>query len=428
MTRDIPFGLYAAAFGLAAFLAASSSTPASPSFHGFLDTRAGVRTGSDDHEKDVSLAEVRAQILAEQSAGDLLATVRADFLYDGVPPDFDLDLESGEGPVDLREANLQLPVGGLADIKAGRQILTWGVGDMLFINDLFPKDWQSFFSGRDTDYLKAPSDAILLSLYPSEWNMDVVYTPRFDADRFVSGDRLSYWNPQLGRTSGKDAVIDPQERNSWFRDDEWAGRLRRTFSGYEAAAYGYAGFWKTPEAMDAGSGQAYYPELSVFGASVRGPLGSGLVSLEAGYYDSREDRDGDDPLVPNSQQRGLIGYERELARDLQLGLQYYAEVMMEYDAYRDSLPAGMGARDEVRQVATVRMTRMAMNQNLTLSLFLYYSPTDKDAYLRPYAAYKMSDSLMLALGANVFMGEDDDTFFGQFEDNNNVYAAVRYSF
>jgi hypothetical protein len=413
---------------LAAFLSGPVAAPAAPSFHGFLDGRAGVRTQPDDHEKDVSLAEIRAQVLAEQSAGDMLLTLRADFLYDGVPRDFDEDLESGEGPVDLREANVQLPAGSLGDIKAGRQILTWGLGDMLFINDLFPKDWQSFFSGRDTDYLKAPSDAILLSMYPADWNLDVVYTPRFDADRFVSGDRLSYWNPQLGSTAGKNAVIDPEKRDTWFTDDEWAARLRRTFGGMEAALYGYAGYWKTPEGMDPVSGNAYYPELSVYGASLRTPVGGGLLSLETGYYDSREDRDGTDPYVPNRQQRGLVGYERELVRDLQLGLQYYAEVMLDYNAYRDTLPDGMHARDQVRQVATVRLTRLAMSQNLTVSLFGYFSPTDQDAYLRPYAAYKVNDNLMLAAGANVFMGQDSDTFFGQFEDNNNVYAAVRYSF
>jgi hypothetical protein len=411
-----------------AVVAVALSASAAPSLHGFLDARGGLRTQGDEHEKDVSLAEVRAQILAEQPAGDLLTTVRADFLYDGVPPDFDSDLETGEGPIDLREANIQLPLGSAGDLKAGRQILTWGLGDMLFINDLFPKDWQSFFSGRDTDYLKAPSDALLVSLYPAEWNLDMVYTPRFDADRFVSGDRLSYWNPALGDTAGRNAIIDPLERDDWLDDDEWSGRLRRTLGGFEAALYGYAGFWKTPEGMDPVSGRTFYPDLSVYGASLRGPLAGGLVSLEAGYYDSREDRGGDDPYLPNSQQRGLVGYERELVRDLQLGLQYYAEYMLDYDGYRETLPPGMRSRDEVRQVATVRVTRMAMSQNLTLSLFGYFSPTDLDAYLRPYAAYKLTDNLLVAAGANVFLGKDPYTFFGQFEDNNNIYAAVRYSF
>jgi len=34
----------------------------------------------------------------------------------------------------------------------------------------------------------------------------------------------------------------------------------------------------------------------------------------------------------------------------------------------------------------------------------------------------------LEVGANVFIGEQDDTFFGQFEDNTNVDTGFRYDF
>ncbi len=62
-------------------------------------------------------------------------------------------------------------------ITLGRQILTWGTGDLVFINDLFPKDWVSFFIGRDVEYLKAPSDALKVSAFSSWANLDLVYTP-----------------------------------------------------------------------------------------------------------------------------------------------------------------------------------------------------------------------------------------------------------
>ena len=39
--------------------------------------------------------------------------------------------------------------GNAFDLKIGQQVLTWGTGDYVFLNDLFPKDYQSFFSGRD---------------------------------------------------------------------------------------------------------------------------------------------------------------------------------------------------------------------------------------------------------------------------------------
>jgi hypothetical protein len=50
------------------------------------------------------------------------------------------------------------------------------------------------------------------------------------------------------------------------------------------------------------------------------------------------------------------------------------------------------ARDGDRLVTTVRLTKLLMNQNLRLSLFGYYSPSDKDVYLRPNVNYKVSDA------------------------------------
>ena len=51
------------------------------------------------------------------------------------------------------------------------------MGDLLFINDLFPKDWVSFFVGRDDEYLKAPSDSLKASFFNELFNLDFVYTP-----------------------------------------------------------------------------------------------------------------------------------------------------------------------------------------------------------------------------------------------------------
>ncbi|MHC4544612.1 MAG: hypothetical protein ACYSYL_08810, partial [Planctomycetota bacterium] len=67
------------------------------------------------------------------------------------------DLVEEQGDFDLREAYIFTQPLEFMDLKVGRQILTWGTGDLIFINDMFPKDWKSFFIGRDTEYLKAPS-------------------------------------------------------------------------------------------------------------------------------------------------------------------------------------------------------------------------------------------------------------------------------
>lgn len=395
---------------------------------GFVEGRGGRRLDNDADTGDASLAELRLRLEADRHASGVALRLAADLIHDAIADSHAVDLETGEGALDLREAHARFSPASFLDVKAGRQILTWGTGDLLFINDLFPKDWNAFLLGRDEQYLKAPSDALKLSGF-SDWaNLDLVYTPRFDADRFVDGRRVSFFHPALGRIVGRDAVLRADRPNRWFADDEWAARLYRGFGAYEAALYAYDGFWKSPAGLDAASGRFTFPRLTVVGASLRGPAAGGIAGGEIGYYRSRRDPDGDDPNIPNSELRALLGYERELARDLTLGLQYYLEHMRGHAAYRRALPAGAVARDRDRHVVTARLRWLTRNQNLVWSLFAFASPSDSDAYLRPGLSYKATDDVTVELGANIFAGKRRDTFFGQFRENGNAFLALRYGF
>jgi hypothetical protein len=401
---------------------------------GFWEIRGGVRTQRDRYERQASIGETRLQLSTQKAFPKATFKVTADLLYDPVVDRHRPDLEIGEGLLDLREAWVSATPLEFIDVKIGRQILTWGTGDLVFINDLFPKDWRSYFSGRDQEYLKAPSDAVKAGFFSDLANLNLVFTPRFDHDRFIRGRRISYYSNAMGRRAGRDAVVRDDTPDEWFRDFELAGRISKNVDAYELAAYGYWGYWKSPAGMDPATGRATFPRLNVYGASVRGPALGGIANAEVGYYDSRDDRNGDDPLKSNSELRLLVGYERELsrvARDLTVGTQYYVEILQDYAAYRRSLralPAPPNSRDEYRHVVTARITKLMMNQNLELSLFGYYSPSDSDAYLRPRVKYKIDDHWSAEVGGNVFFGADNHTFFAQFRDNTNAYAAVRYGF
>jgi hypothetical protein len=385
--------------------------------NGFLELRAGRRTREDPHEKDLSVLEARLQ------AELFTCTDWAEFKYKG---DVWADRVTEQGEYDTREAWIFVRPSDFLDLKVGRQVLTWGTGDLVFLNDLFPKDWQSFFIGRDAEYLKGPSDAAKCSFFTGLANIDVVYTPQFDPDRYVTGEYVSYWNETLGRSAGRDAMVSADKPDRWWRDDEIAVRIYKNVDNYEYAFYGYRGFWKTP-AGQAASGAATFPALNVYGASARGQVGPGIGNIELAYYRSADDPGGTDPAVRNSEMRYLVGYAQEIGRDFSASLQYYVEQILDYNRYKESL-ISCHSKDRYRHVITLQLTKLLMNQNLELSLSAYLSPSDKDAYLRPLVDYKYTDHLTLIAGSNIFIGDCRSTFFAQFENNTNIYLAVRYSF
>jgi hypothetical protein len=248
--------------------------------------------------------------------------------------------------------------------------------------------------------------------------------PQFDPDRYINGEYISHWDGT--GLSGQENQLSAQTPDQWFEDDELALRLYKNVKNYELVLYGYHGFWKQPAGLW-DSGEYIFPKLSALGFSARGRVGQGVGNIEFAYYRSEDDTGGTDPLINNSELRYLMGYNQDLARDFNASFQYYVEQILDYDAYEDSLTEGT-ARDRFRQVITLQVTQLLMNQNLELSFCAYVCPSEVDAYLKPKIQYKWTDDITVETGANIFIGEDVYTFFGQFEDNTNVYAALRYSF
>ena len=70
-----------------------------------------------------------------------------------------------------------------------------------------------------------PSDAVKVSIFSDMADVDFVYTPQFDPDRTITGRRISYFSPMLGRRAGEDAVLNAVRPDSWFGDDEVATRI-----------------------------------------------------------------------------------------------------------------------------------------------------------------------------------------------------------
>jgi len=150
--------------------------------------------------------------------------------------------------------------------------------------------------------------------------------------------------------------------------------------------------------------------------------------LEFGYYNSRDDSNGSNRLIENSSVKFLTGYEKDLGNNLKMGFQYLYEHRLDYDSYSANLLPTDFVFDEFRHLLTQRITKQYKNQTVTVSLFNFYSPSDKDGYVRPSVSYDLTDQWKLTLGANIPWGEDDTTEFGQMKRNKNVYIRTRCSF
>lgn len=410
----------------------AGTTYAEVTMDGFVQGLFGGGLDSDNPTStDYTANETRLQLRTEHYGDAAEVFGRIDFVWDGA--------DSSKYELELREAYIKFQLGLNLDFKVGRQILTWGTADLLFINDVFVKDYRSFFVGRDDQYLKAPQTAIRFSWYNTLGELAVAYTPRFEANRLPRGQVLSYYQPTAGQIVGTGLngdsasfLLDVPVPEATFKNGEIAMRWSRQVGYFNLAGYFYHGFYKNPRGMVVlpdSSFMPVYPRLNLYGASIRGQYAGGILWLEGGYYDSRDDQDGDDPMMPNSSVTGLIGYERQVATDLTMNAQWQVDKLSDYASYEaDQVLMDAYVRDEVYHLLTSRMTKLLLQETLTLSGFVFYSPTDEDVYVRASVEYKQSDELTLAVGANIFDGTYSATEFGQLEKNDNAYLKVTYGF
>ncbi len=334
------------------------------------------------------------------------------------------DAVGREVNVSLREGYLDLNFPAL-DLRIGRQIITWGVGDLIFINDVFPKDWVAFISGLPLEYLKKGSDAVSATAHWAGASLQLVVAPHFVADTVPeAGGRLSFYDP-----AGSIETRTTDDPPASIENLELGLRAFRNLFGWDVSLYAYRGFSHTPtEEVEPGPAlRLFYPPLNVYGASAQGAALGGVVSFEAGYYDSRSDRSGRNPAVENSSTRLLAGYQREVVPDLTVSGQYYVQVMQNYGAYLQTRSPAMPACCAARHVLTLRLTQLLLHQTLRLGLFVLGSPNEGDWYVNPEASYQVTDAISASLGFNFFGGPPWSPY-GQFKGDSNVHAVLRYAF
>lgn len=389
------------------------------SLSGFLQGNYSLNTSSSNPDGgDFKWAEERLQIKLDANSEPFRFFIKSDAFYDNIDKKTDME---------LRESYIDYTANKW-DIRLGRQIITWGLGDLIFINDIYPKDYEAFFSGRPMEYLKKGIDGIKAGIYPEFASFELVAIPFFEPNNFPDSNRFWMYDPMPGITNREE-----REPAGNFDNTEIALRVYRDIAGFDASLYFYRGYFRQPWMMPDNPMMPtkltlFYPELSVYGASLQGRALDGVLSFEAGYYDSRQDRSGTDPMMPNSQTRFLIGYQRQMWEDFTIGLQYYGESMHDYSEYEKYLPTGFPKERKLHQLVTLRLTQFLVHQTMRLSFFVFYSPSDGDYMLNPEIKYSFTDKIWAAIGGNIFGGGEKWSQFGQLDKNDNVYIQMRYEF
>jgi len=351
------------------------------SVKGFLDSYHAVRTESPNDWMS-SRTRLRTEATLEKDGAGLFAS--ANLVYNAILKD-----KSG---LQLREA-YSFWSSEHWDIRAGKQIISWGVADGLRVTDVIsPMDYSEFLA-QDYDDIRIPVGAMRVRYSRNQWSLDLVAVPV--AEFFnIPMDPKNPWS--IGPFP-----VGPEPATK-LCNMEYGARMSFFLSGVDFSLVALHTWNKMPELI----GNSYgYHRLGVFGGDVSVPLGKFVIRAEAAEYRCHE--------FDDSSANGLIGVDWYPGNDWNVSAQFHHSIRF-------------SGADRSSDMATFRASKALLGNTLSLQTFAYIDVTDGGIFNRLSADYAVSDQVHALLGYDFFHA--DKGMFTFYADNSEVWIKLKYSF
>lgn len=351
---------------------------------GFVDTYHAVRS-EQPNDWMSSRTRVRGEVTIEK--GNTGAYVSANLIHNAILKD-----RSG---FQLREAYAYYSDDHW-DVRAGRQIITWGVADALRLTDIIsPMDYTEFLA-QDYDDIRIPVGALRLRYSREKWCFEAVAIPVSSFFELPTDDKNPWSVGQL-------PIGD--EPNRRLSNMEYGGRLSFFLSGIDFSFSALHTWNKMPVFCD-GIGQ--YRRMTMLGADVSVPVGKFVVRGEVAEY-----LDEAQTFGRAASTNALLGIDWYAGNDWSLSAQYSHK----YIASGDNRNSGL---------ATFRISKELLHNTLALQSFAYVDVTNGGVYNRLSADYAINDQLHATIGYDYFHA--DRGMFTIYKKNSELFFKLKYSF
>ena len=352
---------------------------------GFVDTYHALRTEQPNNWMS-SRSRVRGELTIEK--GHAGAFVSANLIHNAI-----LSNQTG---FQLREAYAYYSDNHW-DVRAGRQIITWGVADALRLTDIIsPMDYTEFLA-QDYDDIRIPIGGLRVRFSREKWSMEAVAIPVssfFD----LPIDAENPWSV------GPIAIGAEPSHNAY--NMEYGGRLAFFLSGIDFS-FSALHTWNKQPVLCNGVGE--YRRMTMLGADVSVPMGKFVVRGEVAEYLDELQTGGTRAASTNA----LLGIDWYAGNDWTLSAQYSHKYV---------------ALGEHRNTAlsTLRISKELLHNTLTLQTFAYIDVTNGGIFNRLSADYALNDQKHAVIGYDYFHA--DGGMFAIYNKNSELFFKLKYSF
>jgi hypothetical protein len=330
------------------------------------------------------------------------------------------DLES---EVELRELFLESSLGDV-DIRAGKQVIVWGEAVAVFVADTVNgKDLREYIL-PEFDWIRRPQWSFDMTHTKDALTMEgLVSIPEFDK----LGTRGSEFAFPLAEPSGAYLVHDEEKPDSSLSNADYGGRFGYLVGGLDVGLFFLHTWNKTPVIKREIRGGTLHltpthQRTDILGLTFSQDVGDSIFKGEAALRPNQP-YSTSDPLSAD-------GIDTNMTLDTAVGLDHAfgrldtnIQVLQKFVADAGSLINEEASRTHISLWAKTELFRGRVMPEILAVMSLNRA----DHLYRPKVVFKVSDSVLLKTGVDIFDGANRG-LFGIFEGKSRAYSEVEYHF
>ncbi|MDP7558247.1 MAG: hypothetical protein QF923_02095 [Candidatus Marinimicrobia bacterium] len=404
------------------------SLQAQMEFSGFYQNWMAVRAAE---ENDIMLIRNRVRLDGNLYGETVGGYFSIDIRNDGTSGEYDFETSFREAYVDLFFSNVEF--------RLGKQQVVWGKADGVFINDIVCPLDMSMFLLQDFDNIRMGLPMAKANLYLGNWMLEGLWIPKFEPWQFAEAG--SDWEFTL--SVPPDTVWDLIPNVIHLNDEELPeNSLENSEFGLKLSTFllgadisllyldGYADHPSIqvvdttitgspiPTQIDTYLSPIYY-RSPMYGLNFSRPVFTTVIRGELGYFGDRRFSNVNMQNFTSDYFSGMMGLDFTGPLGSSISFQAIHRQIMDYKS-------GM-VDDKTEQMATATISGSFLRETVIASV-LGLADVNEDAGLgRLDISYAWSDALRISLGGFLLWG-NEDTLFGQFDVNDNIYLKIKYSF
>lgn len=339
-----------------------------------------------------------------------------------------------EGNLDLQEAYIDY-YSDLVDIRFGKQVIAWGKADEINPTDILnPQNLSNITEDKSIRKIGLVSLKTDWKFY--DFILEGIWKPEFQPVELPAlNSRWAFFS-----LPGITALPTPSYPENKLENTEWAFKLYRTISLFDFSLSYFDG-WDNiftpdlvfnPIAQRMELDQLVFHRTKMVGADFAGSIQSVGVWGECAYFRT-EDTEGTDPFIKNPYVQFVVGGDYTFGYNIKTNVQYFQQYItkMDNDAEEDAEEAvisKLGIGIPLQQAATFRIERkFGAGEVHRVELFGLYDIKHQGIMVQPKLILSPEDAFAVEVGMIIYDG-DEESIFGRFGNNDQIYLKGIYSF